>query len=683
MRVTRSSSGAFVPRQETMSVPNRRRWLVRLLLALGVLAAVAVLLATLSSRQSIRRAALAKQQVAVEALRQRGGTVLLGPPGSRGLPPDVIGVDLSRAVVDAEVMRTLGQYTLIQRLSLDGARLQPQDWALVGKLPQLQSLSLARSNITDADVPVLPPGLTKLSLNGTAVTDKSMSHLATISGLISLDITDTAVTGEGLRLLEPLQSLQKLSIDDSCITASSAESLRLMQPQSMEVAVSDGLGRSTYELLSVCKGTDIRGHYRNEYTLWTTDSAWSDTLAGVVEAVVLEIGLDSQQATELQGALGNQAPPLGSWAPPAREPPPSLVAFSYSSRDSGARLASAGEFIRELQKPRGSGFDYWAVCRFAKEKFKAGDVPQLLAAMRATPYSRGDHLYHFGPFLLVHHGVDDPEVLAELDRLLAHQESFVRLNTICAFAYGGARPFYSRDEWTASQAADDFAVPRLVRICHDRSEFKTLRESASMVLGEIAQRRPRYAAEVLSVLVDLLDEEGPWHYRSSYYRHSQTVHILQVDIPRLAELDAEAALAVVPRLRQMLTMLDEQLAGAPAASLLEASSPNRALHQRRISLLAALSAIAGQDSALAHELDLEYLTRMEDGQFARALAILLSPATPEANRKAVLALLPSADQGELGTLAKKIRDWQAARQRADEPGKHDRLHQQSPDHGSG
>src|SRR5262245_8816107 len=232
-----------------MSPPNRRHSLYRYLIVLFVVAVVALPLAILSKFYSQRQeavakqqAAVARQQAAVEALRQRGVTVVIGLPGKNGLPPDVIIVDMSRAVVDAEMMQTLGQFTGIERLTLDGAKLQPPDWALLGKLPRLQSLSLARANITDASVSQLPLGLTKLSLNGTAVTDKSMSRLAAMNGLTSLDISDTEVTSDGLRLLEPLTSLQRLWIDESCITPQSAESLRLMQPKSIEVAVLDGLG---------------------------------------------------------------------------------------------------------------------------------------------------------------------------------------------------------------------------------------------------------------------------------------------------------------------------------------------------------------------------------------------------------------------------------------------------------
>ncbi len=670
----------------TTSVPNRLRSLYLFLIALFVLAVVAIPLAILSRSHSKRQAAVSRQQAAisrqqavVEAIRRRGGFVIFRP-FSKSDFPDVISIDLSSAMVDAELMQTLGQFTGIERLTLDGVKLHPEDYALLSKLPQLQSLSLTRSNITDASVSRLSLGLTSLSLKGTAVTDKSMARLAAMKGLVSLSITDTGITPDGLRLLEPLRSLKNLWVDDSCITAESLESLRFMQPQNVEVAVSEGMGQRTYELLSVCKGPKIRGHHRDGYVLWEADSAWSDTLAGVVEAVVSEIGLDSQQAARLLEALGNQ----GGWGATLRDPPFSAFTFSFdtNSPDRGIQIASVDEFIRGLVKcPPGSAKtgvnDYWAVRRFAREKFTVSDVPQLLAAIRAAQYSTGPHLSGFVPFLLVHYGIDNPEVLAELDRLLAHKESFDRATTICAFGYGGASPFYSREEWAASKAADAFAVPRLLRICKDEDEFEEIRDDARTVLVEIAHRRPEYAAEVIPVLVDLLDEEGQWHF-------STPRHISRVDISRLAEVDTDAAIAVVPRLREMLKELDEQLAGAPTASLEDFKSPKRVLHRRRFSVLEALSATAHHNPALAHEIALEYLSRMENGQPIGSFATLLSPDTPEANRMVVMALLNNAnvEKGEpptqtplsdigadapsqLVSIAKKIRDWRATKERKD------------------
>ncbi len=183
-----------------------------------------------------------------------------------------------------------------------------------------------------------------------------------------------------------------------------------------------------------------------------------------------------------------------------------------------------------------------------------------------------------------------------------------------------------------------------------------VRDVARMVLAEIAHSRPEYAAQVMPALVDLLDQEGPWHGLSS---RPGARPIARVDISRLAMVSPEVAIAVVPRLREMLKQLDEQLAGAPAPNPENSDSPHEVLRRLRISVLEALSATAGHSPALAHEVAIEYLSRMGDGQPSGPFALLLSPGRPETNRMVVLELLrnTNAAEGELGSVARRIRDW--------------------------
>jgi hypothetical protein len=651
-----------------MSGADRRRWRYPVLIALVLLAVVALAFTILSRNYFRQRAAWARHEAAVEAVRQQGGLVVLGPETTSGLPPEVVRVDGSRARVDAGLMRTLGQFTGLERLELDGAQLQPQDWALLGKLPRLQRLSLDRSNITDASISGLPRSLARLSLQGTAVTDKGLPWVAAMHSLVSLDITETKVTSDGLRLLEPLTSLETLRIDESCLTAASVESLQRMQPKRVEVEVLDGWGRTTYELLTGCRGPLIKGLDRNQYVLWTADSPWNHTLAGVVEAVAARLELDPPQTARLLEILGEE-PPEEGWGPIMALPSYKGSSVVPVPPDRGTDLATVEAFLRELNRPtigsatKGviSDRDRGAVRRYVREKFSARDVPALLAALRAAPYSRDNDLFRFGPFLLAQQGIDEPEVRAELDRLLTHQEGSVRYCAITAFGFFGARDFYTRDEWTPNAAADAFAVPRLVRLCQDNSESEGLREDASRVLAEIAGRRPEHAAEVLTVLVDLLNQEGPWHLTS-------TRPLTQVDIPRLAKLDPQAALAQVPRLRALLKKLDNELAGAPATSLQDPRSPAGLMHRRRISVLGALAAIAHHDPALAYEIAQEYLRRLAEGQPVGPLTALVSPDAPAANRLVVLALLDNPDlaKGELAVIAKQVRDGSTIRPSADE-----------------
>jgi hypothetical protein len=618
------------------SIRSRRVW--GAFVALLVVAVVAIALIILSRSEAQQKAALVKQQAAdaklrtaVEGIRRHGGFVLFKPSN----PSSVVSVDLSGAKMDAELMQTLGKFTEIERLTLDSAKFQSEDWALLDKLTRLHSLSLTNANITDADVTRLPLQLTSLSLNKTSITDQSMAHVAKMNGLASLDIVDTGVTSAGLQLLEPLRNLKKLRIGESCVTAESAQSLRLMQPQSVDIVVSSGLGRTLHECLSVCDRPNIRGHHPDGYILWEADSAWSNTLAGVVEAVVSEIGLDPEQASRLLEILSEH---WGGWEPIRVEPPQPITAFSYSTSlaDKGQELASVDEFVRGFQQrstglmkaDEKSNWDYWSMRRFAREKFTATDVPRLLAAIRGAQYSPGDSLFLFGPFLLVHHGIENREVRAELDRMLTHQVTFVRLNTVCAFGYGGARPFYSPEEWVPNQAADEFAFSRLLPMCKKPGEMQRI---AWSVLAEIAHRRPEYVADVLAVIVDVLEGDSSAPYELG--RH----------LSRLGKLNPDAALAVVPRLRAMLNERDLQQ--LPPGGVLQA-----------------ISATACVSPPLAQEIAIEYLGRARDGKPRGPLAPLLSQDTPEANRRVVIALIDTESaREELALAAKMIRDWRMAK----------------------
>ena len=102
-------------------------------------------------------------------------------------------------------------------------------------------------------------------------------------------------------------------------------------------------------------------------------------------------------------------------------------------------------------------------------------------------------------------------------------------------------------------------------------------------------------------------------------------------------------------------------------------------------MLEALSATAHHNPVLAHEIALEYLSRMDDGQPVGPFSTLLSPDTADANRMVVMALLNNSnvDKGKppnqpplydigpdspssLASLAKKIRDWRATKERKDD-----------------
>ena len=541
-------------------------------------------------------------------------------------------------------------------------------------LPRLESLSLATSNVSDDDLSQLPSALKSLSLNGTPVTDKCMSVVSILRGLTNLDITGTGITADGLKSVRTISTLKTLRVDEDCIIAESVAVLQGMQLSSVEVDVLAALGRETYELLSSCKAFDSRGLRGDQFALWSTALPWDQTLAGVVEAVAAEVGLDSPQTNQLIQCLSD--PPVENWAtiPTANEFWRTWFTEETYLPDEGVNLATTDDFIRELQK-NPPGADLYAVRRYVRERLSADDVPKLLSAVSAfawsdaakDPVARSTGLFKYGPFLLVRHGFDNPQVLTELDRLLTDEEGRMFYPTLYAFGYGGAKPFYAFDEWTANEAADHWVLPRLLSICRNKNKAAWLRDNSRMMLTEIALRRPEHVAEVLSALTELLQEDGPW--------------VAQANDP--LEICATTFLGWLRSIRSRLPPWRHR-SGGSYMSLTSKSRVSRTWLSTTIPCRTGCRFGSTRCSQRCRPLPitapswpaksrLEYLSRREQGQPAGPFSTLLSPGTSEVNRTVVLALLKnpgsadehasyqvySGDISPLAALAKAIRDWRA------------------------
>jgi hypothetical protein len=90
----------------------------------------------------------------------------------------------------------------------------------VGRLNQLQNLSLSYTSVTDAGLVHLK-GLTNLSdlwLNGTQATDAGLVHLKGLKNLPVLRLEGTQVTDAGLVHLRGLTKLEKLDLTGTNIT---------------------------------------------------------------------------------------------------------------------------------------------------------------------------------------------------------------------------------------------------------------------------------------------------------------------------------------------------------------------------------------------------------------------------------------------------------------------------------
>ena len=415
----------------------------------------------------------------------------------------------------------------------------------------------------------------------------------------------------------------------------------------------EGNGKRAYELLTGSKDFKSRGNFRKGYTLWESDQDWGLTLAGVAEAVVAEADLNSEQAARLRDALTSV---IDFKSTKVVLP----LVFTYSTSGSpaagsqiGIEIESAEEFLEVLLEERSSGVITQSLVQYVRERFTASDVPKLLAALDSTPYpsdKRGSaqRLFNVAPFLLVHWGEGLPQVEAELERLLLHPAGFVRMTTVCAFGYGGARPFYSREEWMPSEAVDAFAVRKLLPICKGEGQGYQSRGEAWCVLAEIVHRRPEYAEQVVPVLIDVLGDASVLsNYKFGDY------------FLKLGEVAPEVVVAGVPKLRALLESLDVQYFSDPEA---ESAAPNWEHRGHCKVVLASLSAAASQSPELSEEVAIQYLERMGQGQLMGPFAPLLSPDRPAITKRVIEALLDSPDvaKDELEPVVKTIRDWKEA-----------------------
>jgi hypothetical protein len=245
---------------------------------------------------------------------------------------------------------------------------------------------------------------------------------------------------------------------------------------------------------------------------------------------------------------------------------------------------------------------------------------------------------------LVHHGIELPDVVAELDRLLALDAT--QGIVISSFGYGAASSIYTREEWEPSNATAAFAVPRLLKIVAEEERDEL--DYACVVLAEIAQRRPEWAPEITPAIVEVLSNDLP-DYRSSW-RTNAGKHLGQI-----AKVAPDAAIAVVPQLRAILLQLDRQGADIAEANSLE----TRPEYQRRVkSVLESLAASASASPQLLQEIAFEYLTRLREGKSTGPFAPLVSPENPDVTRRIVTELLNGPDElaAELHSVALAIRN---------------------------
>jgi HEAT repeat protein len=565
----------------------------------------------------------------VETIEKLGGQVELAPKSR-----DLVAVNLAGAAIDGELLQRLAEIPTIRRLDLTGAELQTDDYRALSRLASLQVLSLERTNISENDLPLANLQLTTLSLSGTAVGNTGLSRLSALPGLANLDVAQTVVTAEGLESLPSFPALNTVTLDDQCITAESLLHLQASKPiQLIRIHVTSGVGKPSWELLSTVNGLQADG-WRYDQRIWTSRSKWDETVAGVVEAVAIETQLSEAETQTLLRILASF--PASTW--PSRpvegsvsNPPESAAPSSQSAQRPATSstqtpaIDSVEEFIEQLRQTPTPPLPP-VVARYARDQFNQSDVPTLLDAFRSIGNHReSEPLLWLGAYLLVRHGLDNPEAVAELKSMLQDDDSLIRAAAIYAFGRFGAR-YWSDQDWRPGEQHAEIGVPLLLSLCADEDSSTCF--AAAEVLGDLAYLHPKHATDVLPAFVKMINR-GYGGY-------------VKREILRIVAANEEAARAIAPALRRDFAAPDFEI---PPDYLQPERFPPDQLHaHRRNDLLNVLCVVARSDPALASDVAVECLDVMRKRRVSSPpLVSFLSRENSEVVRVVVRGLIEMAD----------------------------------------
>jgi hypothetical protein len=141
--------------------------------------------------------------------------------------PDLEKLSLANPNMTDADLRALQGLPKLHSLGLMGAPIGDSAIAVVKTLPSLRVLNIAGTKATDAGLVYLRDltALEQLSLKGTAITDAGLVHLKNLTGLISLSLADTRVSDAGLVHLTGMTRLESLNLSNDNVSDAGLETL--------------------------------------------------------------------------------------------------------------------------------------------------------------------------------------------------------------------------------------------------------------------------------------------------------------------------------------------------------------------------------------------------------------------------------------------------------------------------
>lgn len=127
-----------------------------------------------------------------------------------------------------ELLAELQGLDSLQVLNLDHSPISNEAVASIGVLPDLRSLSLTRTAITDEAIETIVaqfPNLTYLRLDETMISDRGLKPLSELGRLRELSLYRTRVSDPGCETLSRIESLVNVSLDQTLVTDQSLNHL--------------------------------------------------------------------------------------------------------------------------------------------------------------------------------------------------------------------------------------------------------------------------------------------------------------------------------------------------------------------------------------------------------------------------------------------------------------------------
>lgn len=120
----------------------------------------------------------------------------------------------------------------IVRVDLVNRHVRASDLELLPQLPELKSLYLYYSDISDAEVKFLHycSKLQTLDLDGTRITDAGLEDIGKIRELKWLGLRGTKISDKGIRHLQSLTGLQQVLLWNTSVTDAGVDQLRTALP---------------------------------------------------------------------------------------------------------------------------------------------------------------------------------------------------------------------------------------------------------------------------------------------------------------------------------------------------------------------------------------------------------------------------------------------------------------------